>query len=105
MSASEARLERLIEQLRAIIYETDAEGATVFTSRPEWALYGYPRADWEADPDGMWHRALHPDDRDAVLGEWREAIRDGVPHNGHYRMIAADGREVWLWEYESVVRD
>ena len=105
MSASEARLERLIEQLPAIIYETDAEGAIVFTSRPEWALYGYPRADWEADPDGMWRRALHPDDRDAVLGEWREAIRDGVPHNGHYRMIAADGREVWLWEYESVVRD
>ena len=103
--ASEARFERLIERLPAIIYETDAEGRIVFTSRPEWALYGYPRVDWEADPDGMWRRALHPDDRRVVLGEWHAAIRDGVPHNGHYRMIAADGREVWLWEYESVVRD
>ena len=77
----------------------------MFTSRPEWALYGYPRADWEADPDGMWQRLLHRDDRDTVLGEWRAAIRDGVPHNGHYRMVAADGSDVWLWEYESVVRD
>jgi len=104
-SASEARFERLLKQLPAIIYEADAEGRTVFASRPEWALYGYPRGDWEADPDGMWRRALHPDDRDAVLGEWQTAIREGVPHDGHYRMIAADGREVWLREYEALVRD
>ncbi|HEY7259155.1 MAG TPA: PAS domain-containing protein, partial [Gaiellales bacterium] len=104
-SASEARFQRLLEHLPAIIYETDAEGHTVFTSRPEWALYGYPRADWESDPDGMWRRALHPDDRASVLEEWRTAIREGIPHNGHYRMIAADGREVWLREYESLVRD
>jgi two-component system, NarL family, sensor histidine kinase UhpB len=105
LSASEARFERLIEHLPAIIYETDAEGRTVFTSRPEWALYGYPRADWEADPDGMWLRALHSEDRDRVLEEWQAAVRGGIPHNGHYRMIAADGREVWLSEYEAVVRD
>jgi two-component system, NarL family, sensor histidine kinase UhpB len=104
-SASEARFERLLEHLPAIIYEADAEGRTVFTSRPEWALYGYPRADWEADPHGMWLRALHPDDREAVLEEWRRAIREGLPHDGHYRMVAADGREVWLREYESLVRD
>ncbi|HSD02861.1 MAG TPA: PAS domain-containing protein [Gaiellales bacterium] len=105
LSSAEARFERLVEHLPAIIYETDAEGRIVFTSRPEWAPYGYPRADWEADPDGMWHRLLHPEDRDGILEEWRAAIRDGVPHNGHYRMIAADGREVWLSEYEAVVRD
>jgi PAS domain S-box-containing protein len=102
---SESRLERLIDQLPAIVYETDAEGQTVFASRPEWALYGYPRADWEADPDGMWERALHPDDRDAVLRQWRAALRDGVPHNARYRMVTADGREVWLLEYESLVHD
>jgi PAS domain S-box-containing protein len=105
LPASEARFERLIQRLPAIIYETDAEGRMVFTSRPEWALYGYPRAEWEADPDGMWQRAIHPDDRAAVLAEWRAAIRDGIPHSGRYRMVTADGSEVWLWEYESVVRD
>jgi PAS domain S-box-containing protein len=105
LRASEARLRRLIECLPAIVYETDAEGRTAFTSRPEASLFGYPREQWEADPDEMWRRCLHPDDRERVLEEWRRAVAEAVPHDGRYRMLTADGRAVWLSEYESLVRD
>ena len=41
---------------------------------------------------------LHADDKDTALDLYREALASGGDHAGEYRVLAADGREVWLRE-------
>src|SRR5262249_3290043 len=65
---------------------------------------GYPPSAWQED-DHFWHDHLHPDDRDRVLGEDGDAIRDGRDHQLEYRMVAADGRTVYLRDLVTVVTD
>ena len=46
---------------------------------------------------------LHPDDRDRVLTESDETNRTGEPFDIEYRIVAADGRIVWLHDHAMVV--
>jgi PAS domain S-box-containing protein len=58
-------------------------------------ILGYPAENWTANPQ-FWKDAVHPDDRDRVL----ELLTRSAAHPGKFdfecRMIAADGRVVWL---------
>ena len=48
---------------------------------------------------------LHPDDRDHVLAESDETNRTGEPFDIEYRIVAADGRIVWLHDHAVQVLD
>ncbi|HVM46164.1 MAG TPA: PAS domain S-box protein, partial [Candidatus Thermoplasmatota archaeon] len=71
-------------------------------------LLGFSEERWRDDA-GLWYERLHPSDREAVLGA-RSERRD---HVADYRLLASDGRVVWLREavrftgdgIESVVLD
>ena len=56
---------------------------------------GYPVEEWLADPD-MWPTLVHPDDRDAVLEVNARHNETGEAFSMDYRLIARDGREVWI---------
>ena len=45
---------------------------------------------------GDWSTALHPDDRDRYVGEWRAALESGLPLESEARMRRADGEYRWL---------
>ena len=58
------------------------------------AVVGLSAKDWvEKD---LWPERLHPEDRDRVMREAAEYSRAGVDHNLEYRLIATDGRIVWI---------
>jgi hypothetical protein len=57
-------------------------------------ILGYPAPQW-LDEDGLWERSLHPDDRERMRKISR-AIDSGGPWSADYRLIARDGRLVWL---------
>ena len=59
---------------------------------------------WTED-DELWARRLHPDDRERVLAAERSTYEQATPYEGEFRMIAADGRVVWIWERDTVIRD
>ena len=57
-------------------------------------ILGAPREAW-IDP-AQWFELMHPDDRDQVVAQTRANAERGEPWDIDYRMIAADGRIVWL---------
>ena len=40
-----------------------------------------------------------------MLAAERQTFADAAPYEGEFRMIAADGRVVWVWERDAVIRD
>ena len=66
------------------------------------AVLGYRADEWVANPK-LWLDALHPDDREEVIGETTRSFEAGEPFKMEYRMLAKDGRVVWLHDVASVV--
>lgn len=103
---SEERYRVLVEQLPAITYTAalDETSTTLYVSPQIEQIIGITQADYKTDPD-IWRKQLHPEDRDRVLSEVTRAQRKGEPFVSEYRMIAKDGRTVWLRDEARIVRD
>jgi PAS domain S-box-containing protein len=110
---AEARYRALVEQLRAIVYtepissdagEPDDEMTVMYVSPRVRELLGISPTEWMQDP-GLWLRAIHPDDRERVRELDREADRTMDPFIAEYRMIARDGRVIWIHDEASVLFD
>src|SRR6056297_1852237 len=95
----------LVESTTAIIWEGDPETLEFRYVSPESEkLLGYSPGEWTSDPR-FWQRHIHPDDRDWVLDYCSRAVRKRRKHTFDYRMIASDGRVVWLRDIVNVVID
>lgn len=94
---AEAQYRTLVEQLPMIVYITPAEdlGATTYVSPQIEEILGYAAETWTKDT-GFWRQILHPDDRDRVLAEVERVNRTHEPFKLEYRMVAGNGRTVWL---------
>lgn len=86
----------LINSIEGIVWEADAATFqfTFVSARAEEVL-GYPPALWQSEHDS-WSKYIHPDDRDWVVSSCLEAAANLRSNDLEYRMIAADGRTVWL---------
>jgi PAS domain S-box-containing protein len=103
--ASEARFRELMQDLEAIVWEAEAETFRFsFVSQRAEALLGYPTRQWFREPD-FWLMHMHPEDRDRTLARVRVALSAGEDYSVEYRMVAGDGRAVWLRDRVHVVRD
>ncbi|HEX4805444.1 MAG TPA: EAL domain-containing protein [Conexibacter sp.] len=106
LEEAEARYRTLIETIPAVTYiaEWDELGSFRYVSPQVEQLLGHPPEHWLGDT-GRWEDHIHPSDRDRVLAETRYAYRQEKAFDCEYRMIAADGRVVWVWERDTVIRD
>jgi len=103
--ASERRLRELVESIDAIVWEADAQTHQfTFVSRRAEQILGYPLEQWLAQAD-FWVEHLHPLDREQTLGVRLKAMAEGRDHSLEYRVLAADGRHVWLHDTTHVVLD
>ena len=94
----------LIESLRGIVWEADADTFQFrFVSSHAESVLGFPRQEWLDDPD-FWRHHTHPDDVARAASFCRECIARGKDHDFEYRMIASDGRVVWLRDIVTVDR-
>jgi two-component system, cell cycle sensor histidine kinase and response regulator CckA len=101
---SEERFRLLLEGIGAIVWEADPETVRFSYVSPQVEdLLGYPRDDWLED--GFWADHLHPDDRERTVDECRCAIAACEDHELEYRMVASDGRAVWLRDSVRVALD
>jgi PAS domain S-box-containing protein len=99
-SQAEARYRLLTEQGPVIAYiwhrrSSGPQSPYSHMSPQIERVLGYPLERWNADVD-FWASILHPDDRDAATAMDEAARTTGEPWSMDYRMIAADGRVVWL---------
>lgn len=89
------RLSRLLDALPAIAWSASAETFRfTYVNPAAETLLGYPAERWLQDPL-FWSERLHPDDRHVAAICHNETL-SGRNHELVYRMIAADGRVVWL---------
>lgn len=64
---------------------------------------GYTSTQWLQTP-GFWRSIIHPEDRDQILAESPSAMREERPL-GPYRIIASDGRVLWIQSQVVLERD
>lgn len=104
--AAERRYRSLVETLPAVVYvdHLDARASNVYTSPYSERLLGYTTEDWNADPD-LWVKILHPEDRERAIAAQARHVETGEPYDQVYRLIARDGRVVWVRDMAVVVHD
>ena len=93
----ESEYRSLVDRLPAVVYvaEPGIGAPWRYISPRIEATLGFTPEEWRADPM-IWHRQLHPDDRDRVDAEEEEGSVVGRSFVSEYRMIARDGRVVWV---------
>jgi diguanylate cyclase (GGDEF)-like protein/PAS domain S-box-containing protein len=100
------RYRTLIEQLPLVVYvdALDEVSSNIFTSRQIEPLLGYSVEEWASESD-LFARLLHPDDRERVLAAHTHTHETHEALSIEYRLIARDGRVVWLRDEGVVVVD
>jgi PAS domain S-box-containing protein len=103
---AETRYRALVEQLPLVTYVSaiDKPGFSSYVSPQIEGLLGYAPEEWLATPNMFW-RVVHPDDAERVRVEHRNGYTSGKPFSTRYRLIARDGRVVWVEDEVIVVFD
>ncbi|WP_332855402.1 hybrid sensor histidine kinase/response regulator [Duganella sp. S19_KUP01_CR8] len=99
----EAQFRTLVEQMQAISYIAELDGALRYIS-PQIGLLGYSPAEWLADA-ALHGSLMDPEQREATLAALQRSRRDGSPLHLEYRLHARDGRALWLRDQAELVRD
>ncbi|MEO6306458.1 MAG: PAS domain S-box protein [Nitrospiraceae bacterium] len=100
---SDQRYASLINSVNGIVWEADpATFCFTFVSTQAEHILGYPVQQWLNDPS-FWPNRIHPEDREQAVAYCVEQTKLGLPHDSEYRMLAADGRTVWIRDIVSVV--
>ncbi|MDP1715365.1 MAG: PAS domain S-box protein [Anaerolineales bacterium] len=107
LNISEARYRTLVEQIPAVVYIDKATGD------PSHSLYVSPRIEtllgitphgWLQEDVNQWADHIHPDDRQRTKAEYLRSIQNGEEIDSEYRMIATDGRLVWIHDQTMIIR-
>jgi PAS domain S-box-containing protein len=99
------RLEHVLSSSAAVIFTertSDDFGAT-FISENIAQLVGFSSSEFIENP-GFWLDHVHPDDKERVLGEIPQIIKNGH-HSYEYRFQCKDGRYIWLRDEMKCIRD
>ncbi len=100
---AEFKYRTLVEQTPAITYTAllDEVGSTLYVSPRIESILGFSVDEWLADP-ALWFKQVHPDDREGVVTQNTHSRVSGQPFRYEYRLLAKDGRVVWIRD-EAVV--
>jgi PAS domain S-box-containing protein len=101
---SEERFRALAERGHLLAWEADTVSwRFVYVGPQARDLLGYPVADWYRED--FWIDHIHPEDRERVMAYCRAQSAVAHDYEIEYRMVAADGRTVWLQDIVHVNRD
>ena len=103
---AEEHYRRLIEEIPALTYISwaDESGSPVYVSPQLKAMTGYSPAEWLADP-ASWPKRIHPDDRERVLAQYRNAWQTQKAFVSEYRILDREGRVGWWHDEGQPFRD
>jgi diguanylate cyclase (GGDEF)-like protein/PAS domain S-box-containing protein len=97
LKRAEGRYRGLIERLPVVSYlaEYGETGRWFYVSPQIEQLLGYTAEEWLADSN-LWLRRVHPEDRERVTAEEARCAETLEPLSLEYRMVARDGRVLWI---------
>ena len=99
--------QELVERLPLVIYvdKLDDKSSPLYVNPQIGSLLGYSQEEWLADAD-LFNNSLHPDDQETVMSQIAARNASGATTMYlDYRLIARDGRVVWVRDEELVVND
>ena len=104
---AEFKYRTLVEQLPAVVYidGLDEAGSIAYgyVSPQIVTLLGYTSEVWEKDPE-FWKQCLHPEDYERAIAVTPITLKQGNTIE-EYRMIAQDGRTIWVRDHSILVHD
>ena len=99
------RYRDLVNSVEGIVWEAAAATLSfVFVSDHAERVLGYPVEQWLSEPT-FWKDHLHPEDREWAVQFCQKAIHDRRRDDFECRLIAADGRIVWVRNLVNVVTE
>jgi PAS domain S-box-containing protein len=103
--AAQHRFLDLVNSIEGIVWEADPQTFRfLFVSAQAQRVLGYPAERWLSEPT-FWKDHIHPDDREWAVNLCAAATAEQRDHEFEYRMLAADGRAVWLRDLVTVVAE
>ncbi|HEY3070191.1 MAG TPA: PAS domain S-box protein [Gaiellaceae bacterium] len=103
---AETRYRALVEQLPLVTYVSaiDKPGFSAYVSPQIEGLLGYTPEEWLETPNLFW-QVIHPDDLERVRAEHSRGYDAGGAFSTQYRLLARDGRVVWVDDEVQIVAD
>jgi diguanylate cyclase (GGDEF)-like protein/PAS domain S-box-containing protein len=102
LSNSEARFRAISDSSPLGIFVADALGSCVYTNQAYHKISGL---NLEQTLGTNWSMAIHPEDRERVLAEWRIAARSLEPFQSEYRFQQEGNSVVWVRVNSAAMRD
>jgi PAS domain S-box-containing protein len=102
------QLRELVELGPAVLWGYSVEGdppepKVDYLSPRLGELLGLPSSS-PLDSPRKWFEMIHPDDRERVASSAEQAWESGTDWDDEYRMLAANGDIVWIWDLGRCVR-
>jgi PAS domain S-box-containing protein len=96
LQQSAQRHRQLVDSAKVILWRAGLDGAGfTYVNQEAEDLLGYPMEHWTGT-SAFWIDHLHPEDREAAESCCRAVAEKRALQHFEHRMIAADGRVVWL---------
>ncbi|MBI5407660.1 MAG: EAL domain-containing protein [Nitrospirae bacterium] len=101
---SEEKYRTLVDVSPVGIFHTDVRGEVTYINKeglriadltPEEAYSGKER----------WAKSLHPEDRERVMSEWNQTVKDQIDFKSEYRFQRKDGKFSWVIGHSTVLKD
>ncbi len=102
LRSSEARFRAMSDASPLGLFVADGQGECVYTNAAYHRISGL---DFARTLGTNWSMAIHPEDRQRVLAEWRGAARGERPFQSECRFLREDGSIVWTRVNGAVMRD
>ncbi|BAY07140.1 multi-sensor hybrid histidine kinase [Calothrix sp. NIES-2098] len=103
LKQSEERFRKLTEKVRVIPWEVNVStGNFTYVGPQAEEILGYPSTDWYSN--NFWEEHIHPEDREWAVKYCIESSLSLDNYEFEYRMLAADGRVIWIYDIVNVVR-
>jgi len=103
---ADERYRTLVEQVPAVVYHCEAgeDGAWLYVSPHMQGVLGLSADAWLTEPNPL-RTYLHIDDRERVIGEKARIFTEGRSFVSEYRLVAPDGRTIWIVDRFSAFGD
>jgi PAS domain S-box-containing protein len=100
---SEERFRKLTEKVRVIPWEVNANtGQFTYVGPQTEEILGYPSTDWYTN--NFWEEHIHSEDREWAVDYYIKSSLSLDNYEFEYRLLAADGRVIWIYDIVNVVR-
>jgi PAS domain S-box-containing protein len=105
LRVSQQKFETLVNSIEGVVWEADPKSFEfAFVSQQAEKLLGFPRNAWTSEP-AFWIDHIYTDDQVLAHGLRMKAFQQEKPAEIEYRMVAADGRIVWIREISTFIFD